>query len=100
MIHVCFVVLENPKKMKLACLLLIKIGKAGFTGMRVYYKAIKAYDKLLELYPDAHTGSNNSALVYSNIEDLDIAIEMYKAAIGNRDPSVQSHIGLAGLKGI
>jgi len=36
MIHVCFVALENPKKMKLACLLLIKIGKAGFTGMRIY----------------------------------------------------------------
>ncbi len=29
MIHVFFIVLENPKKTKLACLLLIKIGSIG-----------------------------------------------------------------------
>jgi len=30
MIHVCFIVLENPRKMKLACLLPIKIENAGY----------------------------------------------------------------------
>nr|NIN91575.1 tetratricopeptide repeat protein [bacterium] len=63
---------------------------------KIYDKAIEAYDKLLELYPDDLTGNNNSALTYLNLEDWDKAIERYKVAVGLRDPAIQSHTGLAG----
>jgi tetratricopeptide (TPR) repeat protein len=61
----------------------------------IFDKAIEAYDKLLELYPDDHTGANNSAIIYLNLEDWDKAIERYKVAVGFGDPSIQSHVGLA-----
>ena len=60
----------------------------------MYDKAIQAYDELLKLYPDDHTGNVNSAIVYLNLEDWDKAIERYTAAVKGKDPSVQAHIGL------
>jgi len=62
----------------------------------MYDKAIQAYDELLKLYPDDHTGNNNSAIIYMNLEDWDKAIERYTAAVEGNDPSTQSHIGLGG----
>ncbi len=62
----------------------------------MYDKAIQAYDELLKLYPDDHTGNNNSAIIYMNLEDWDKAIERYTAAVEDKDPSTQSHIGLGG----
>jgi serine/threonine protein kinase/Flp pilus assembly protein TadD len=62
-----------------------------------YDKAIEAYDKLLELYPDDRIGNNNSALLYSAIEQWDKAIERYKMAIQNKDPSVVGYTGLASV---
>jgi len=62
-----------------------------------YDKAIEAYDKLLELYPDDRIGNNNSALLYSAIEQWDKAIERYKMAIQNKDPSVVGYTGLASM---
>jgi serine/threonine protein kinase/Flp pilus assembly protein TadD len=64
---------------------------------KTYDKAIAAYDKLLELYPDDRIVNNNSALVYSALEQWDKAIERYKAAIRNKDPSVVGYTGLASI---
>jgi len=41
MIHVCFIVLENPKKMKLVCLLQIKISLRIRKGKVIFSNKIK-----------------------------------------------------------
>jgi len=62
-----------------------------------YARALEAYNKLLELYPDDGIGSNNSAIIYSNLEQWDKAIERYKIAIQNKDPSIQWYSGFASV---
>jgi len=60
-----------------------------------YGKAIETYNKLLELYPDDGIANNNSAILYSSLEQFDKAAERYKAAIRGKDPSIQPYGGLA-----
>ncbi|UCC38338.1 MAG: protein kinase [Candidatus Aminicenantes bacterium] len=50
-----------------------------------YDKAIEAYSKLLELYPDDRIANTNLGIVYSNIEEWDKSIERYKVSIQNKD---------------
>jgi tetratricopeptide (TPR) repeat protein len=45
---------------------------------KTYDKAIEAYKKLLELYPDDYTGNHNIAVRYSNIGEKHKAIEHYE----------------------
>jgi len=45
-----------------------------------YDKAIEAYNKLLELYPDDSTGLNNLGVIYNRIEEYDKALKYYKLA--------------------
>jgi serine/threonine protein kinase/Flp pilus assembly protein TadD len=54
---------------------------------KTYDKAIEAYEKLLELYPDDLTGNNDLGLLYRRIEEWDKAIERYEACIkyGGKD---------------
>jgi len=61
---------------------------------KTYDKAIEAYNKLLELYPEDRTGNNNSAIIYMNLEEWDKAIERYKAAIQTKDPAIMPYGGL------
>jgi len=66
-------------------------------SQETYDKAIEAYNRLLELYPDDRIANNNSALIYSALEEWDKAIERYKAAVQNQDPSIIGYSGLAGM---
>lgn len=54
---------------------------------KTYDKAIKAYEKLLELYPDDLSGNNDLGLLYRRIEEWDKAIESYEACLkyGGKD---------------
>ena len=45
---------------------------------KTYDKAIEAYEKLLELYPDDGTGNHNLATMYSGIGEKQKAIEHYE----------------------
>jgi len=62
-----------------------------------YDKAIQAYEKLLELYPDDVTGNHNLALIYSSIGEKQKAIEHYKT---NRENDRLSVIGSGNLASV
>ena len=62
---------------------------------KTYNKAITAYNKLLQLYPEDRTGNNNSALIYMSLEQWDKAIERYKVCIQTKDQAIQPYIGLS-----
>jgi len=47
---------------------------------KTWDKSIEAFNKLLELYPDDRSGSNNLALLYEDLEELDKAVELFIAA--------------------
>ncbi len=47
---------------------------------KTYDESIQAYKKLLELYPDDRSGSNNLALLYEDLEEFDKAAELYSEA--------------------
>jgi serine/threonine protein kinase/Tfp pilus assembly protein PilF len=50
---------------------------------KTYDKAIEAYEKLLELYPDDYTGNHNIAVNYSSIGEKQKAIEHYETTRKN-----------------
>ena len=64
---------------------------------KTYDKAIEAYKKLLELYPDDLTANNNIANRYSNIGEKHKAIEHYET---NRKSSNISLLGYANLASV
>jgi len=51
---------------------------------KTYDKAIEAYNKLLELYPDDLIGNENLGVVYKNLEQWDKAIERFEVCIQNK----------------
>jgi len=55
-----------------------------------YDKAIKAYSKLLELYPDDWIGNTNMGALYLSLEKWDKAIERFGTNIQNRAKSLAS----------
>ena len=52
---------------------------------KTYPQAIDSYAKLLELYPDDTIAGTNLAIIYSESEDYDKAIERYQVQIRNRE---------------
>jgi tetratricopeptide (TPR) repeat protein len=52
---------------------------------RTYGKAIEAYTKLLELYPDDVIANTNLGVVYSNLEEWDKAIDRYRVLLKRND---------------
>jgi len=52
---------------------------------KTYDKAIEAYKKVLQLYPDDLIGNNNLGVVYISIEEWDKAIERYEFLKQNKD---------------
>jgi tetratricopeptide (TPR) repeat protein len=62
---------------------------------QTYDKAIEAYLKLLELYPEDHIGNNNLGVTYGALEENDKAIHYYKVNVDNGDPSYHSYTNLA-----
>jgi serine/threonine protein kinase/Tfp pilus assembly protein PilF len=63
---------------------------------KTYDKAIEAYEKLLELYPDDLTGNNDLGVLYSQIGEWDKAIEKYKTCIESGGEDVVFYTSLAG----
>ncbi|MBA7672514.1 Photosystem I assembly protein Ycf3 [subsurface metagenome] len=62
---------------------------------KTYDKAIEAFNKLLELYPDDLTGNNNLAVLYRGLEQWDKAIEGFEVPIKNKDESVYPYWNIA-----
>jgi len=60
-------------------------------------KAIDAYSKLLELYPDDHIGNNNLGLLYSSLERMDEAKEKFSVNIKNRSHNYFSYSNMASV---
>ena len=50
---------------------------------KTYPKAIEAYTQLLKLYPDDTIAGTNQAILYSEIEEWDQAIERYQVQVRN-----------------
>jgi serine/threonine protein kinase/predicted Zn-dependent protease len=58
-----------------------------------FEKAVEAYSKLLELYPDDYTGLNNVGVLYAARDDWDNAIKYYELAY----KSEKGFLGLTNL---
>lgn len=58
-------------------------------------KAIEAYDKLRDLYPDDVEGNENLGELYRTLEQWDKSIERYRVNVENQEESVFSYTGLA-----
>jgi serine/threonine protein kinase/Tfp pilus assembly protein PilF len=53
-------------------------GDFYFSTMKTYDKAIEAYNKLMELYPEDSIGNHNLGLLYWYLEEWDKAIERFE----------------------
>ena len=62
---------------------------------KTYDKAIEAYVKLLELYPDQAQGNTNLGSLYDEIEEWDKAIERYLANTKRKFPGYVPYNNLA-----
>jgi serine/threonine protein kinase/Tfp pilus assembly protein PilF len=58
-------------------------------------KAIKAYNKLLQLYPDDLEGNNDLGWVYLQLEEWDKAIERFEVCIQNETEAFQTYTMIA-----
>ena len=60
-------------------------------------KAIEAFQKLLELYPDDWIGNNNLGIIYLNAEEWDTAQKYYEVNVNNRVEATHSYVNLASV---
>ena len=73
----------------------IILGDYYRTSENTYDKAMEAYKRLLELYPDDKTGNHYLAVLYEYIEEWDKALEKYQAAIQAKSADLSDYTGLA-----
>jgi tetratricopeptide (TPR) repeat protein/tRNA A-37 threonylcarbamoyl transferase component Bud32 len=73
----------------------IILGSFFMSSDSTYDKAIDAYQKLLELYPDDRLGNQNLGSVYASIEEWDKAIEKYQVAFQSKNADLFSYSDLA-----
>jgi tetratricopeptide (TPR) repeat protein/tRNA A-37 threonylcarbamoyl transferase component Bud32 len=69
---------------------------------KTYDKAIEAFNKLLQLYPEAGYARNNFGIGYRDLEEWDKAIEQFQWHIQNKVDYYQPYVNLAvsyGAKG-
>jgi serine/threonine protein kinase/Flp pilus assembly protein TadD len=59
-----------------------------------YGKAVEAYQKLLELYPDDIIGNTNLGILYADLEEWDKAIEQYERQIRADPESIWPYLNL------
>jgi len=57
--------------------------------------AIEAYTKLLELYPDDTSGTQNLGTIYDDIEEWDKALEYYERSRANKSEFVGTYFAIA-----
>ena len=60
-------------------------------------KAIEAFEKLLELYPDDWIGNNSMGLIYGDAEEWDMARKYYEVNVNNRVEAMHSYVNLASV---
>jgi serine/threonine protein kinase/predicted Zn-dependent protease len=60
-----------------------------------YPKAIAAYQKLLEIYPEDNIGNRRLGIMYSKIEEFDKAREYYKVNIDNNSVNGADYYNMA-----
>jgi serine/threonine protein kinase/Flp pilus assembly protein TadD len=72
------------------------IGSFYQSSQSTHDKAIEAFTKLLELYPDDSLALGNIAVIYSGIDEYEKAIEYGLRDIQNRDNSSLEYANLAG----
>jgi len=62
---------------------------------KTYDKAIEAYNKLLELYPDDMIGNTNLGIFFNDIEEWDKAIERFNVLIKSKDETFYPYVHIA-----
>jgi len=77
----------------------IILGSFYTSSDNTYDKAIEAYQKLLELYPDDKYGNNNLGLLYRSIEEWDKAVERYQVRLQSKNADLFDYSGLASAYG-
>ena len=70
-------------------------GQLYWLSEKTYDKAIEAFEKLLELYPEDVTGNISLGLTYFYIEDWDKAIERLEVPIENKDEGILAYSNIA-----
>ncbi|NIM59421.1 MAG: protein kinase [Candidatus Aminicenantes bacterium] len=70
-------------------------GDFYFGSEETFDKAIEAYKKLLDLYPDSQAGNNNLGNVYRSIEEWDKSIERYEVCVKTKTEFIPSYTNLA-----
>ncbi len=71
------------------------IGDYYWESQKTYGKAIEAYEKLVEFYPEDASGNHNLGILYSNLGEVDKAIERFKVAINNNTEFFLTYAALA-----
>jgi len=71
------------------------LGSFYSSTENTYDKAIEAYERLLELYPDDKLGNHNLGYVYESIEEWDKTIERYQKCCQSRSTDLFDYTGLA-----
>jgi serine/threonine protein kinase/Flp pilus assembly protein TadD len=61
---------------------------------RLYDKAVAAYEKLLELYPDDSMGNTNLGILYNSLEEWDKAAELYERRIRNNPEDIWPYLNI------
>ncbi len=61
---------------------------------RFYDKAVAAYEKLLELYPDDSMGNTNLGILYISLEEWDKAIELYERRIESNPEDIWAYLNI------
>lgn len=60
-------------------------------------KAIDAYDKLLQLYPDDSVGNNNLGILFMSLEEWDKALERFRVNVRNKAPNYFSYSNMSNI---
>jgi len=61
---------------------------------RSYDKAVAAYERLLELYPDDSIGSTNLGILYTSLEEWDKAIALYERVLQNNPENIWTYLNI------
>ncbi|MBL7083500.1 MAG: protein kinase [Candidatus Aminicenantes bacterium] len=66
-------------------------GAFYFQSEKTYDKAIEAFNKLINIYPDDFIGNNNLGFLYADLEEWDKAIALYEVNIQNKAENVKDY---------